>query len=226
MPMTGDRLAKLNAAHEFDTWYKPRRPLHTSVNHVELHRFAAERIGRETNLRYLEFGVYQGASMRRAAALYTNPDTNFFGFDSFEGLPERWITMQAGHFAPGGEPPAVKDPRVQFHKGWFQNTVRDFLPTLNRDPTKTTLVHFDADLYSSTLFLLTSLWWHIPEYFFIFDEFFGEELLAMKNFVTAYPVAFEFLACVESGAGQPRQLFGRLRNIEMVVGSAASAQEL
>jgi hypothetical protein len=36
--------------------------------------------------------------------------------------------------------------------------------------------HFDADLYSSTLFLLSSLWLHLPEYFFIFDEFIGHGL--------------------------------------------------
>ncbi len=222
MPMTDEQLTRLSASHAFETWYKPRLPPHTSANHVELHRYAADQIGRDTDLRYLEFGVYKGSSMKRATALYVNPQTRFVGFDSFQGLPERWLTMDTGHFSTGGEEPLIKDPRVQFRKGWFQNTVNLFLPTLKQEPPKTTLVHFDADLYSSTLFLLTSLWWHLPEYFFIFDEFFGEELLAMKNFVSAYPVEFEFFSRVENTAGLPIQLFGRLRNIEMVVNGASA----
>jgi len=219
--MSEERLAKLTTHHAFESWYKPRLPPHTSVNHVELHRFAADHIGRETNLRYLEFGVYKGSSMKRATELYVNPQTRFVGFDSFQGLPERWLTMDTGHFSTGGEPPQIKDSRVQFRKGWFQNTVRDFLPALTPEPSKVTLVHFDADLYSSTLFLLTSLWWHIPQYFFIFDEFFGEEMMALKNFVSAYPVEFEFFSRVQNTAGQPIQLFGKLRNIEMVVNGAS-----
>ncbi len=155
MLMTDEQLTRTNSQHAFETWYKPRLPPHTSANHVDLHRFAADRIGRDTELRYLEFGVYKGSSMKRATSLYVNPETRFVGFDSFQGLPERWFTMDAGHFSTGGEEPMIKDSRVEFRKGWFQNTVKDFLPALKHEPSKTTLVHFDADLYSSTLFVMT-----------------------------------------------------------------------
>ena len=40
------------------------------------------------------------------------------------------------------------DTRIEFVKGWFQNSLGDFLPRLDAKPKSTTLVQFDADLYS------------------------------------------------------------------------------
>ena len=58
-------------------------------------------------------------------------------------------------------------------------------------------MHFDADLYSSTLFLLTTLWHSLPQYHFFFDEFVPDEVVAMRDFLAAYPAEFEFIAAVE-----------------------------
>jgi hypothetical protein len=46
-------------------------------------------------------------------------------------------------------------------------------------------VHLDADLYSSTLFVLYTLSQRIPEFYFICDEFSGHELRALYNFQQA-----------------------------------------
>ena len=39
-------------------------------------------------LSYLEFGVWRGESLELWSHINTNPASRFYGFDSFEGLPE------------------------------------------------------------------------------------------------------------------------------------------
>lgn len=66
---------------------------------------------------YLEFGVYQGDSMRYWAEALKNPSAHLHGFDSFQGLPEVGGTWEKGAFDTEGTIPVVEDPRVQFFKG-------------------------------------------------------------------------------------------------------------
>src|SRR5450759_5205658 len=44
----------------------------------------------DSEVLYLEFGVFEGESMRYWANRLNNPKANLHGFDSFEGLPETW----------------------------------------------------------------------------------------------------------------------------------------
>ncbi|MFZ5426114.1 MAG: TylF/MycF/NovP-related O-methyltransferase [Thermodesulfobacteriota bacterium] len=106
---------------------------------------------------YLEFGVFQGESMRKWAAINTNPKSRFYGFDSFEGLPEDWAAGQKkkGDFTTQGRMPETGDPRVSFVKGWFNKTLVPFLKTFT--PQNTLVLHMDADLFSSTLYVLMTL---------------------------------------------------------------------
>jgi hypothetical protein len=71
-------------------------------------------------------------------------------------------------------------------------------------------VHLDADLYSSTLFLLTSLWHRLPAYYFCFDEFMGHELRAWSSFRQAFPVSARFLA-YDLQDGYPCRVFGHVQ---------------
>jgi hypothetical protein len=176
---------------------------------LELYDIVARTIGGGP-VTYLEFGVAHGWSMQQISALFPDPAAAFVGFDSFEGLPEAWGPYNPGAFSNNGTAPSTADSRIRFVKGWFQNSVPEFLRANKlHGPV---LVHFDADLYTSTLFLLTTLWHHIPEYYFLFDEFTGSEIVAMYDFARAYPVAFEFNASTVDSRDRPWHIFGRLRN--------------
>jgi hypothetical protein len=59
---------------------------------------------------------------------------------------------------------------VSFVKGWFQNTLPDFLKGFM--PRSRLVVHSDSDLYSSTLFTLANLNMLLaPGAVVIFDDF-------------------------------------------------------
>ena len=176
----------------------------------ELFPFIRQTIG-DHALTYLEFGVFRGKSIRRMAQLFGDPGARFFGFDSFEGLPEDWGGVKQSAFSTAGQLPEVNDSRIGFVKGYFQNSVPQFLAETRL--TAPVLVNFDADLYSSTLFLLTTLWHHIPEYYFYFDEFWPDEATAFHDFAVSFPIEFEFLAGQPSPDNPRRHqhLFGRLR---------------
>jgi hypothetical protein len=95
----------------------------------------------------LEFGVAEGQSITDIA--YTFPDRLVHGFDSFEGLPEDWNPSHpAGKFKC--DVPAVPS-NVILYKGLFSDTLPGFLEAY-QDPIA--FLHMDADLYSSTAYVL------------------------------------------------------------------------
>ena len=105
---------------------------------------------------YLEFGVFEGASIRFWNAANQNASSRFFGFDSFEGLPEDWHSgKKKGAFSTRGKLPQIGDPRVSFVAGWFQKSLRGFMASYH--PQGQLVIHVDCDLYSSTLYCLTTL---------------------------------------------------------------------
>jgi hypothetical protein len=107
----------------------------------ELWRRALERIG-AADLLYLEFGVWQGYSIEYFSRLNRSPRSLFYGFDSFEGLPEGWRGMSAGHFSTGGQIPVIDDERVRFIKGWFQDSLPGQLDVLvEQAQSRALLVH-------------------------------------------------------------------------------------
>lgn len=103
---------------------------------------------------YLEFGVWKGQSIKQWAALDTHADSRFYGFDTFEGLPEDWGPgFTRGHFTTDGKTPATLDPRISFVKGLFQDTLYGFLEGHTFD--RQLVVNVDCDIYSASLFVLT-----------------------------------------------------------------------
>ena len=118
---------------------------------------------------YLEFGVWQGASISLWSDLLKNHRSMLHGFDSFVGLPEDWIPgFQKGHFSTRGNTPVIGDPRIKFFKGWFHDTLpRYALPTHD-----VLIVNVDCDLYLPSRYVLDVLAPHFLEGDFLyFDEF-------------------------------------------------------
>jgi hypothetical protein len=115
----------------------------------------AKQFGGDAKLTYIEFGVHQGYSIKHFAKKNQNQESIFIGLDSFEGLPEDWGPMAIGTFNTQGNVPATDDSRISFIKGWFQDTWDELFARLSK--IDTLVVHFDADLYSSTLFALSKM---------------------------------------------------------------------
>jgi O-methyltransferase len=153
---------------------------------------------------YFEFGVFKGESISAWAKINSNPNSCFFGFDSFEGLPEDWHSERLkGHFSVNGKAPSIEDARIEFIKGWFSDT----LPTFTRryreifDVNKKLIIHMDADLYSSTLYSLCKM----DEFInvgtvILFDEFSGppqDEFQALHDYARSHNRAYKVIAARE-----------------------------
>lgn len=148
---------------------------------------------RDREVLYLEFGVGSGHATRWWAKMLRDPQSKLHGFDTFEGIPEDWnLLAPRGFCSVDGQIPQIADPRVQFFKGRFEDT----LP-LYKVPSHQVLVLFmDADLYSSTKFVLETLNTTIvPGVFIYFDEFNDRmhELRAFDEFIKTTCKKFSLL---------------------------------
>lgn len=143
---------------------------------------------------YYEFGVSKGESMRWWLDQIMHKDSRFFGFDTFDGIPEAWGTMPKGSYTAHGNVPRIDDPRCTFIKGMFQDTLRTFLR--EQASHQRLVVHLDADLYSSTLFCLFALSEVLkPGDILIFDEFniTTHEFRAFLDFQNTFNLKFSFI---------------------------------
>lgn len=143
-----------------------------------------------------EFGVFRGASINHLAR---HTERTIHGFDSFEGLPEKWGEgFEAGKFRIDGLPRVREN--VVLHKGWFDEVLPGFREA---HPEPVDFLHMDADLYSSTATVLEMLGDRIrPGTVIVFDEFLGYpgweqgEFLAFREFVARRDVEFEYIGWV------------------------------
>jgi predicted O-methyltransferase YrrM len=115
----------------------------------------------------LEFGVFQGGSLRLIVA--ARSDGEVYGFDSFIGLPEDYRShVREGAFAVD-EPPVV--PGAQLVVGWFDDTLPGFL---DAHPGPVDFLHLDGDLYTSAKTVLTLVGPRLRAgSVIVFDEFFN-----------------------------------------------------
>jgi O-methyltransferase len=168
-------------------------------NRFQLHEFVVNEEVKNQSIDYLEFGVASGIAFKWWVEKNKNPETRFYGFDVFTGLPEDFGVMKKHHYDTEGITPKIDDDRVTFIKGLFQDSLPLFLEDYTSNQRK--VIHMDADLYSSTLFVLTCL---LPllkkDDIIIFDEF-GvptHEFRAFSDIIHSYNLKFELLAAINN----------------------------
>jgi len=151
---------------------------------------------------FIELGVCTGRTINFIAAL--NPHQKIYGFDSFEGLPEDWVRdkiITAGTFGfknPDLLPPVLHN--VELVKGWFNDTLVDFMRTIDAEE-KIAFLHIDSDIYSSaaTAFQVFGSKIH-PGTIIVFDELYNypgyenHEFKAFQEFLIKSGYEVRYLA--------------------------------
>ena len=169
------------------------------------------------NTLWLEFGVASGKTINYISSFTKN---KVYGFDSFEGLPEKWRDgFEKGAFDQGGNLPRVND-NVVLLKGWFNATLPNFI---NKQNKKVSFIHIDCDLYSSTKYILDTLKDYIDtNCIIVFDElvnypgFDGDtgELKALYEFIIENNVDYEWIGM----DGTPFNMSGYYHeNVAMII---------
>lgn len=147
---------------------------------------------------FLEFGVRDGISLKFLAEC--RPDKRFYGFDSFKGLPEGWGNIYPKGWLKVDQPPHISGDVILI-EGLFQDTLELFLED---HPEPVSFLHMDADIYSSTNYVLSTLadaGRIVKGTIIEFDEVFRQahqkvlydEYRAYKDFVEKYDVKVRWL---------------------------------
>jgi O-methyltransferase len=148
---------------------------------------------------YIEFGVSEGLSFKWWAEHIKENNARFYGFDTFTGLPEDWGNFKKGDMATNNKPPEMNDTRCRFYEGLFQQTLPEFLKSYT--PGRRKVIHMDADLYSSTLFTLTSVSPFLQKGdIILFDEFNVpmHEFKAFTEWTKSYYINYEVIGAVNN----------------------------
>jgi hypothetical protein len=137
------------------------------------------------------------------------PDKTIYAFDSWQGLPEKFNNLPAGHFARDIPPVPSNCKLVQ---GWFgerppqdKSSIPEFTAQtfVNANKEPIALLHLDADLYSSTKTVLDVFADQIvPGTVILFNEYWNHptwkkhEYKAWKEHVAKYNVKYEYIGYV------------------------------
>ena len=163
----------------------------------ELFKFVFEEYIKNSDYKdklFLEFGTYKGESINFLSLLM--PELKFYGFDTFQGLPESFSIWKKGEFDTKGKLPKVND-NVSLIKGYFNETLPKFL---EEHKEKAAFIHIDCDLYSSTKTIFENIHDRIvPNTVIQFDEYYNypgwrnHEFKAFQEFCKKYSVEYEYI---------------------------------
>ena len=198
-----DRLRFLAYKPKFEAWRKKQVGKHPIfADRTEMYDFINREIIGNQPMVYLEFGVFKGDSIKYFGGIHGNEESQFVGFDTFEGLPEDWQdfsrTLSSRTFSTDGKPPLTDDRRISFVKGLFQQTLPSFLEQYSS--SKQLIIHNDSDLYSATMYVLSRANDIIvPGTIIIFDEFYSamHEFRAFDDYCSSYMRNYEVIAAQE-----------------------------
>lgn len=185
--------------------YRERKALKETVEYVDTHMSTVDSVTSSHELLtqawgcveqpglVMEFGVFSGNSINHIASLTHDA---VYGFDSFEGLPERWRDGFGAGFFKVSRLPEVRS-NVQLIKGWFDETLPEFI---KEHTGFVSFLHVDCDLYSSTKTIFASLTPQIgPGTVIVFDEYFNYpgwqqgEIKAFREFLEATGLNYEYI---------------------------------
>jgi len=203
----GGALANLYYLTKFSAWaYQNRKIAYNDFpskwdyfKRNDMYKWVIDQEGLTAPINYIEFGVAAGHSFKWWLAQNKATDSRFYGFDTFDGLPEDWGPFKKGSFSNDNALPEINDERGQFFKGLFQQTVPGFLKGL--DTNKRNVIMMDADLYSATLYALTMLSPYLKKGDIIFfDEFVvpTHEFKAYLDFVQSHYINLELIAAANN----------------------------
>tara|TARA_B100000683_G_scaffold208070_1_gene202142 strand:+ start:5282 stop:5971 length:690 start_codon:yes stop_codon:yes gene_type:complete len=199
-------------------------------NHNEKIMQAALAYARHDGL-WLEFGVFQGNTIQKLASAHGDV---VYGFDSFLGLPEDWRTSVSrgfdeaytlkGSFSLKGVPPK-RGKNVQYVKGWFNDTLPDFL---QHHEEMVRFLHVDCDLYSSSSYVLRELAPRLTNgTVVVFDELINypgyerHELLALWEFLLRNKFDIRILSGGRMHTNPRHDLVGQGVAVQLLTRSAA-----
>jgi O-methyltransferase len=186
---------------EYNDFFRVTRKYTDRIKGFEkvLENFALQK---DNPIVYLEFGVAGGTSFQWWQTNSLHAESSFFGFDTFEGLPENW-----GFFYKKSDMSYAmteqQDPRSKFIKGLFQETLLPFIDqnlSLMKSARRK-IIHLDADLFTATLFVLTQLFPYLKKGdILIFDEFSvaNHEFFAFDLFQKSFYIKLKPLAAINN----------------------------
>ena len=146
---------------------------------------------------YFEFGVAHGGSFELWSKF--NKINQLYGFDTFTGLPDKWhrcftsdinskinwAISEKGEYSVNGNLPNV-GYNTTLIAGLFQETL---YPFMIKYTNKNKVIYIDSDLYSSALFILTTMHPYLKNNdIIIFDELCDRlnEFKAFNDYIMSY----------------------------------------
>ena len=174
------------------------------IRNFAIYRAIQNNAGDNKNL-FLEFGVYTGGSINLFSKQLKNINETIYGFDTFEGLTEDWLThvfFPKGSLSLNNKLPKVAKNAILI-KGKIQDTLDNFLK--DNFKKKILFAHMDMDTYASTRFALAKIKPFLEKgSVILFDEFYGYPNWQQEEYKAFTEVfkenEYKFIAFCESEA--------------------------